>query len=517
MSARIIRAIALATLLTTAATAAPDPQAAVRGYLGRDMVFVEDAAIAEYLASIADRLLKTRPDAPPVPRILLRSTSEFSIFTDTRGHIVVGTEVLRQVQSEDELASALSHELAHVIHGDAQAKDVMQDVPFTVESAGVIAAAVDAKPGGASAPPGQLSNFSGDSLNSTQAVGTAWADLVAPSWNRQQERDADLLGADMVRAASYDAAAFNTLFSKLQAANAVRSERVEAVRQAALAKVKAVQPAAGNQADQLMAGVKGGVQTYAVETAFASMAPFGMDYDTPEQRAAAVLEHLKQNAGPRRDKTARSPRFQQILRDGPSGRLLDADRAGLDVMAALASGNQMAAVMSAQRLLQAAGPGEPASPHLNLALGSWYGGGGRHDLAEQRAAAWTATELATRSGYLWRASYQAQRREYDAALATLDLGATRLADRALFLPQMVAMKKQKGDIHGAEKLTLDCASADTTASLGTVTRLAQNGVKPSGLYAECTAALGYDPIAKAGKSIDIGRGLLDTLKKGIGN
>ena len=432
------------------------------------------------------------------------------------------------MESEDELAAALSHELAHVIHGDAQAKDVMQDVPFTVESAGVIAASVDSRTGGASSHSGQLSEFSHESLNSTQAVGTAWADLVAPSWNRQQERDADLLGADMVRAASYDVAAFNTLFSKIQAANALRSERVEAVRQAALQKVKAVQPAAGSPSGELMSGVTGGVETYAVETAFASLAPFGADYDTPQQRADAVLEHLKQSAGPRRDKTARSPRFQQILRDGPSGRLLDTDRAGLDMMAAFSSGNDMTAAASSLRLLQAVGTGEPASPHLNLALGSLYDRSGRRDLAEQRAAAWTATELATRSGYLWRASYQAQRREYDAALATLDLGAARLADRSLFLPQMVAMTKQKGDTKGAEQLTMDCARADTRVSLGTVARLAQNDPKPSGLYAECTAALGYDPIAKAAqqgkdaaeltrKGLGLGHGLLDSIKKGFGN
>jgi hypothetical protein len=65
-------------------------------------------------------------------------------------------------------------------------------------------------------------------------------------------------------------------------------------------------------------------------------------------------------------------------------------------------------------------------------------------------------------------------------------------------------------------------------SLGTVTKLVQNDVAASGLYAECTAALGYDPIAKASqqqgkeaseltrKGIGLGRGLFDSLKKGAG-
>jgi Zn-dependent protease with chaperone function len=517
----MIHALLLSAVVLAGAAPAPDPAAALRGYLGRDMVFVEDAAVKEYLGSIAAKLLATQPGAPPVPTILLRSTGEFSLFTDTRGNIVVGTEVLRQVESEDELAAALGHELAHVIHADAQQKDVMQDIPFTVESASVIAAALDAK-GGAAAPGQQGQAAPGR----TQDVGAVWADLLAPSWNRDQERAADLASADMAKAAGYDTAAFGTLFSKLQAANAVRSARVEAVRQAALAKVQAVQPASGGVANQAMAGVKSSAGSYAVETAFASLSGFGADYDTPEQRAEAVQAHLQPVAAARRDKTARSPRFRQVLRDGPAGAMLAADKAGLDVMAALAAGERMQAMMHSPALLKAASGGEPASPHLDLALGSWYDAAGQRDLAEQRAVAWTATPLATRSGYLWRASYQAARGEYDAALATMDLGAGRLGDRSLFLPQMVAMNRQKGDTKTAERLTLDCAKADTKASLGTATKLAQGGLEPSGgLYAECTAALGYDPIAKTQKqAIDAAselknkgaglKGLFDSLTKG---
>lgn len=518
---------AIACPVTTnaqAAGAAVDREGAVRGYLARDMVLVGDAPEATaYLDSIVTRLLATQPGAPPAPRILIRSTDQFSVFTDARGNIVVGTEVLRRAESEDELAAVLAHELSHVIDADAQQKDVMQDIPFNVESAGVIAASLGSK---SQAPvAGDLGGFPRDALGRTQAIGAVWADLVAPSWNREQERNADLAGADMAKAAGYDTAAFSTLFSRLQAANAVRSERVEGVRQAALARIKAMQPASGGAADQLVTGLKGGAQSYAVETAFASLASFGTDYDTPEQRTAAVAAHLQENAGARRDKTARSPRFRQVLREGPAARMLAADRSGLDLLAALGSGDRAGADRAAEALLPVAGA-NPAT-HLDLPLGSWYDATGKRDLAEQRAADWTATELATRSGYLWRASYQAERREHDAALATLELGATRLADRSLFLPYMVTVTRQKGDMQGAEQLTLDCARADAKVSLGTVTKLVQSDAGSSGLYAECTAALGYDPIAKATqqgkganeltrKGIGFGRGLLDSLRKGTG-
>jgi hypothetical protein len=521
---KTLRNLALTVLIPVAAAqAAPaggsaTSSAALQGYLARDMVFVDDAAISEYLASIVARLLATQSLPPPAPTILIRSTSEFSIFTDTFGNVVVGTEALRQVESEDELAAALSHELAHVIHADAQHKNLMQDVPLTLESSAVVASAIGPV-AGASA---QLSAFSPAGLGNTQMIGTMWADLVAPSWNRDQERSADLTGADVTKAAGYDTAAFSTLFSKIQAANVVRGQRMEAVRNAALAQAHAVQPAihTGTAADQVIAGAGAGAQASVIDTMLGSLTPYGTDYDTPEQRLAAVQAHLQQTAGARRDKTARSPRFKQILREGPSGALLIADRAGINVMIALASSDANAATKESAALLQSIAAGEPRSPHLDLALGSWYEHAGRHDLAEQRAIAWTATDLATRSGYLWRASYQTARGEFDAALATMQLGATRLNDRPTFLAQMITIERQKGDVPAAESLTMECARVGNTASVSTVAKVVQGNTQPTGLYADCVAALGYDPIAKttqpatdmARKATGFGKGLFDALK-----
>ena len=48
--------------------------------------------------------------------------------------------------------------------------------------------------------------------------------------------------------------------------------------------------------------------------------------------------------------------------------------------------------------------------------------------------------LATRSAYLWRASYQAGRGEYDGALATMELGAGRLADQIVTTAALAAQK-----------------------------------------------------------------------------
>lgn len=504
----------------TAEDRAAEQAAALRDYRGRDLVFITAPGIEAYLGDIARALLATRTDAPPVPRFLVQSTDEFTVFTDARGNIVVGSEVLRQVQSEDELAAALSHELAHVIARDAQAKTLVTRVPYTVETLGVIAGAVDARGTKTRLRPGQLTGFAKDSLAMTQSVGTVWSDFFAPSWNREQEREADLVGVDLVRAAGYDPGAFNALFTRIDAAHAVRSDRVERVRQEALKKVQASAPrtpaGSASDMDKLRASLKQAgtdAQAAAVESLFDWLAGWGTDYDPPADRAAAVLAHVQAGSSGRRDKTRRSPRFAAELRDGAGGQLLAADRAAIDLLAALRDGKPAPATDVLPSLGFAGGT--PSSPHLNLAAGTWLEARRRTAEAEQRAVAWVDTDFAPRAAYLWRASYQVTRREFDAALATLDAGGAALGDRTLFLPQMVATAKAGGDVAKAEQLAVECGRSGVRLDLGTISRALEKDApaKARGTYGECVAALGYDPIEKGQNAKAVDPNASDGAKK----
>ena len=480
---------------------AADQASALRDYLSRDMIFVTSPGIERYLQDIAAKLLATREAAPPSPRFLIQSTDEFSVFTDTLGNIVVGSAVLRQVESEDELAAAISHELAHVIANHAETKNVVQNLPFTVDAARVVAVAVDGRANQGAARPGQLSSFAEDSLATTQAAGAVWSDLIAPGWNRKQEREADLAGVDMVRAAGYDAAAFSSLFARIDAAQSVRSQRVENLRQDALKRAQSGAPASQtNKGDAIVADLKEGLGTGAVEAAFAGLANWGTDYDTPEQRSTAVLEHVQKTSTGRRDKTRRSPRFEAELRAGAGGSLLAADSAALQVMAAVNSREPQAAAAAAERLLADQGLLDTA-PHLNLAAGTWLDTVARKPAeAEQRAAAWSATDLAPRTAYLWRASYQVQKRDFGNAMATLESGAGRLGDRSLFLPAMIGVAKGGGDLTRADELGMECSRTGIGLNVASVTRMLDatggSAAKPTGVYGECVAALGYDPVQK---------------------
>jgi len=480
---------------------------AMRDYLARDMIFIAAPGIEAYLISIAEALLATQESAPPTPKFLVQSTDEFTVFTDNQGNIVVGSGVLRQVESEDELAAALSHELAHVMARDADTKNLFKKVPYTVETAGLIAGAVDARLSKTSLKPGQLTDFASDSLKATQSVGTFWSDLVAPTWNRQQEREADLVGVDMVRAANYDPAAFGSLFNRIDAAHTVRSERVERVRQEALKKIQARAPAAGpqsgastsDQARDALKQMRLDAQAVAIQSLFDGLAGWGTEYDSPEERTTAVLAYVQETTAGRKDKTRRSPRFAAELREGDGGRLLAADGAALELLRAASAGGPVPPDADIAQRLGVMANGDPLSPHLNYALGTWLDAKRRPADAEQRAVTWMNSPLAPRTAYMWRASYQVGRREFAAALETLDRGAATLGNRSLFLPDMVIMAKAGGDIPKAEKLATECGRSSVKLSLATLSRALQKETpaKASGTYGECVAALGYDPIEKS--------------------
>ena len=512
---------------------------AVREYLGRDMIFMTAPGLQRYLQDIASKLLSSQQGVP-VPRFLIQSTDEFSVFTDTRGNIVVGSEVLRQVESEDELAAAISHELAHVIEKHAQTKNVVQKLPFTIETAHIVALTVDGREKAAgSTRAGDLSGFASRKLATTQAAGTVWSDLVSPSWNRKQERDADLAGVDMVRAAGYDPAAFSSLLARVDAAHAVRSERVELLRQEALKQFQSMAPGANaGIGDSILDGLKSSAGSAAVEAAFQQLAGFGTDYDDPEERTTAILEHVQKTSTGRRDKTLRSPRFDAEVRSGANRQLLDADRAALTIMAGLNSRDPRSVKPDAEALL-ADTVLLGLSPHLNLAAGTWLDAVARKPAeAEQRAVAWLSSDVAPRSAYLWRASYQIQRREYANALATLERGADQLGDRELFLPEMIAAAKGSGDLDRADALGMECSRAGAGFNLTNIAKVAtllKQPVKeakappPSGVYAQCVAALGYDPVERQQAALkaqptagqqkvpDFGKSFSDKLNKAMGN
>jgi predicted Zn-dependent protease len=103
-------------------------------YLARDFVFVDSPAIESYLRSVSQRLLAAKGVKIEVPNILVHSSDAFNAFTDAQGNLVISTGALRSLESEDELAALLGHELSHLILKHPQDKDAMSALPIGLET-----------------------------------------------------------------------------------------------------------------------------------------------------------------------------------------------------------------------------------------------------------------------------------------------------------------------------------------------------------------------------------------------
>jgi Zn-dependent protease with chaperone function len=439
-------------------------------YLARDFVFVDSPAIEGYLRSVCRQLLDAKGVKREVPNILVQSSDAFNAFADAQGNLVISTGVLRSLESEDELAALLGHELSHLVLKHPQDKDAMRALPLGVETMSSMKDAAAQAQGRSDA----------------QATGVLWSDFIAPSWNRQQEQEADESGFEMMRAAGYDSSAFGLLFSKLQDAEQKRSERMQVLKKAAVARLREVAPTVKVQSVALTDAVA----DTASEKVIDGLAAFHRSYESPDERqahlAAYAREHREKQRVPRMEAG-----FQGALRMGDGGNLLTLDGAALSTLDAVAKKNATAAKDAVEPL----GKGETKQPsaHLNLALGSYQQAFGKPEAGAAAATAWLQAARPPAQAFIWSASFKTTARDYSGALETLEAGRKRVGDAAPFLPTLVATARTSGNMPLARDYTRECrAESSSVTQLVSGSQLSQNA-----LYAECVRQLGEKPAEDA--------------------
>ncbi|WP_328304787.1 M48 family metallopeptidase [Pseudomonas guariconensis] len=167
-----------------------------------------------YLQGIVTRLAKGWPGETPALRVRIVDSYTFGPSADPYGNIFVPLGMLDNVESEDEIAAMLGHEMSHVLlrHHDRlaafqQQKELMTNIATTV----VIAAV--ARNTGVDRSSGGLKLISKDPLGTQKTIGNtvlytalanSFSDNVwSTAWGRAQEDQADLLGSDLMVRAGY--------------------------------------------------------------------------------------------------------------------------------------------------------------------------------------------------------------------------------------------------------------------------------------------------------------------------
>jgi len=168
----------------------------------QEMGFVDAPALQAYVERVGQRLAvhSPRKDTPYAFHVV--EMAEPNAFALPGGHIYVSRGLLALVNSEDELANVMAHEIGHVAARHAAQRETRATGVGILSTLGTLAAAVLA--GGAAAQAvGQLSQVAG--------VG------YIAAYSRDQERDADQIGQRIAAESGYDPAGMTRFLATLEA------------------------------------------------------------------------------------------------------------------------------------------------------------------------------------------------------------------------------------------------------------------------------------------------------------
>jgi Zn-dependent protease with chaperone function len=237
-------------------------------------------AVEAELRPVLDAFAKAWPYAPleRTPKILFRADDAYQAQALPDNTIIVSMGLIDAAQSDSELLFSLAHEYAHLLLGHftkaetiAGAKNATQAVSIAWSAGSAFSAMKNNSGGGAasmltSAQTG-FDKGARKSAPIAEALRFAVDDIFAPSWNRDQENEADALAIDLLVRSNQTIDSYANVFARLQ--KAFETEKASKDKRKAAA--EAVQASMA----EAMKGVATSAVTTASFTGGAGMSGFG--------------------------------------------------------------------------------------------------------------------------------------------------------------------------------------------------------------------------------------------------
>jgi predicted Zn-dependent protease len=197
----------------------------------RGQGFVPSPELNAYVTGVMLRLLKGVALPPSFrPEVHVLAAPEFAGECTPDGTLIITVGLLEQLETEDELAFVLGHELAHAIYRH-EAPDWYKKSQYYAVVNGV---AVDTVAQGAALSlGGSLGGNIGRGIDIAQHLAKLSANVLMPQMERGQEDAADALGFDLMVRAGYDPEAPLAVMDKLAEQETEAARAAQAAKSAA--------------------------------------------------------------------------------------------------------------------------------------------------------------------------------------------------------------------------------------------------------------------------------------------
>jgi predicted Zn-dependent protease len=161
---------------------------------------VQDPAPREYIARIGKRILATMEPQPFEYEFYVLNTPEINAFAVPGGKVFFNSGLILMVETEDELAGVMAHEIGHVLARHI-ARQSEQGMKLGLATLGALLAGIFLGPAAATA------------IGVTAQATTA---TVMLKYSREHEEEADFLGLKNMERAGYDPRAMVSMLKKIR-------------------------------------------------------------------------------------------------------------------------------------------------------------------------------------------------------------------------------------------------------------------------------------------------------------
>ena len=185
--------------------------------------FVRAASLEQYLATLRTQLLAGSGVTGVPGRVTVLANPAFAAYSTPDGNVYLALGWLKNLENADEMAAIVAHELSHVLltHHTADLLSEVQHKGQALQEIVIRAKADQSKSK-------TVSKSDAKTIKDARFVVDISDKLILPEWSRRQEREADLLGVDLMIRANYSPAAMVSMLEKLKAWEAQNKESDEA-------------------------------------------------------------------------------------------------------------------------------------------------------------------------------------------------------------------------------------------------------------------------------------------------